>query len=41
VLVEELITALRAMGGTHVRVLQGVTEDVVFPMPKGLGRAAA
>jgi 4-hydroxy-3-methylbut-2-enyl diphosphate reductase len=41
VLVEELITALRAMGGTQVRVLQGVTEDVVFPMPKGLGRAAA
>lgn len=41
VLVEELITALRAMGGTSVRVLQGVTEDVVFPMPKGLGRAAA
>jgi 4-hydroxy-3-methylbut-2-enyl diphosphate reductase len=41
VLVEELITALRALGGTHVRVLQGVTEDVVFPMPKGLGRAAA
>jgi 4-hydroxy-3-methylbut-2-enyl diphosphate reductase len=41
VLVEELITALRALGGTSVRVLDGVTEDVVFPMPKGLGRAAA
>jgi 4-hydroxy-3-methylbut-2-enyl diphosphate reductase len=41
VLVEELVVALRAMGGTSVRSLAGVTEDVVFPMPKGLGRAAA
>jgi 4-hydroxy-3-methylbut-2-enyl diphosphate reductase len=41
VLVEELVAALRAMGGTSVRSLAGVTEDVVFPMPKGLGRAAA
>jgi 4-hydroxy-3-methylbut-2-en-1-yl diphosphate reductase len=41
VLVEELIAALRVMGGTSVRALDGVTEDVVFPMPKGLGRAAA
>ncbi len=41
VLVEELLAALRALGGTSVRALDGVTEDVVFPMPKGLGRVAA
>ncbi len=41
VLVEDLITALRSLGGTSVRALEGVNEDVVFPMPKGLGRVAA
>jgi 4-hydroxy-3-methylbut-2-enyl diphosphate reductase len=41
VLVEEVLAALRALGGTSVRALDGVTEDVVFPMPKGLGRVAA
>jgi 4-hydroxy-3-methylbut-2-enyl diphosphate reductase len=41
VLVEELLAALRALGGTRVRVLEGVSESVVFPMPKGLGKAAA
>jgi 4-hydroxy-3-methylbut-2-enyl diphosphate reductase len=41
VLVEELLTALKAMGAGSVRALEGVTEDVVFPMPKGLSRVAA
>jgi 4-hydroxy-3-methylbut-2-enyl diphosphate reductase len=41
VLVDELLAALRALGGTRVRVLEGVSEGVVFPMPKGLGKAAA
>ncbi len=41
VLVEELLAALKAMGAGSVRALEGVTEDVVFPMPKGLSRVAA
>jgi len=41
VLVEELLTALKAMGAGSVRALEGVTEDVVFPMPKGLSRVTA
>jgi len=41
VLVTELLTALKAMGAGSVRALEGVTEDVVFPMPKGLSRVAA
>jgi 4-hydroxy-3-methylbut-2-en-1-yl diphosphate reductase len=41
VLVEELLTALKAMGAGSVRSLEGVREEVVFPMPKGLGRVAA
>jgi 4-hydroxy-3-methylbut-2-enyl diphosphate reductase len=41
VLVEELLSALKAMGAGSVRALEGVTEDVVFPMPKGLSRVAA
>jgi 4-hydroxy-3-methylbut-2-enyl diphosphate reductase len=41
VLVDELLAALKSMGAGSVRVLDGVSEDVVFPMPKGLGRAAA
>jgi 4-hydroxy-3-methylbut-2-enyl diphosphate reductase len=41
VLVQELIAALKAMGAGSVHTLEGVKEDVVFPMPKGLGRVAA
>jgi 4-hydroxy-3-methylbut-2-enyl diphosphate reductase len=41
VLVDELLAALKVMGASTVRALEGVTEDVVFPMPKGLGRVAA
>ncbi len=39
-LVQELIEKLRALGARQVRVLDGVEENVVFPLPKGLGRAA-
>jgi 4-hydroxy-3-methylbut-2-enyl diphosphate reductase len=41
VLVTELIDALKRLGAGSVRTQAGVTEDVVFPMPKGLSRAAA
>jgi len=41
VLVEQVLEALTNMGAGSVRTLEGVTEDVVFPMPKGLSRAAA
>ncbi|HTN50210.1 MAG TPA: 4-hydroxy-3-methylbut-2-enyl diphosphate reductase [Burkholderiaceae bacterium] len=41
VLVAEVIEALRRLGAGSVRTLEGVSEDVVFPMPKGLGRIAA
>jgi 4-hydroxy-3-methylbut-2-enyl diphosphate reductase len=41
VLIEELLSALRALGAARVRVLEGVSEAVVFPMPKGLGKVAA
>jgi len=40
VLVDELLAALKKMGAGSVRPLDGVTEDVVFPMPKGLSRSA-
>ena len=36
VLVREVIDALKAMGASSVRDLDGVVERVVFPMPKGL-----
>lgn len=41
VLVEQVLQALKALGAGSVRTLDGVTEDVVFPLPKGLNRAAA
>ncbi|MBL8529256.1 MAG: 4-hydroxy-3-methylbut-2-enyl diphosphate reductase [Burkholderiales bacterium] len=37
VLVAEVVARLRALGAGQVRELQGITESVVFPMPKGLG----
>ena len=40
-LVQALIERLRSLGAARVRVLEGVEEHVVFPLPKGLGRAAA
>jgi len=39
-LIEALIERLRSLGANRVRVLEGVEEHVVFPLPKGLGRMA-
>jgi 4-hydroxy-3-methylbut-2-enyl diphosphate reductase len=39
VLVEEVIARLKSLGARSVRQLEGVEENVVFPMPKGLGAA--
>jgi 4-hydroxy-3-methylbut-2-enyl diphosphate reductase len=36
VLVQQLIERLRALGASAVRELDGVTENVTFPLPKGL-----
>jgi 4-hydroxy-3-methylbut-2-enyl diphosphate reductase len=36
VLVQQVITRLRAMGAASVRELDGVQEHVTFPLPKGL-----
>jgi 4-hydroxy-3-methylbut-2-enyl diphosphate reductase len=38
-LVQALLSRLRGLGAHGVRVLDGVEEHVVFPLPKGLGRA--
>jgi len=38
-LISALIERLRSLGATDVRELEGVEEHVVFPLPKGLGRA--
>jgi 4-hydroxy-3-methylbut-2-enyl diphosphate reductase len=40
-LVQALIERLRSLGASAVRVLEGVEERIVFPLPKGLGRTAA
>jgi 4-hydroxy-3-methylbut-2-enyl diphosphate reductase len=37
VLVEEVLARLRVLGARSVRQLDGVEENVVFPMPRGLG----
>jgi len=36
ILVQEVIDALKALGARSVRVLDGVQENVAFPLPKGL-----
>ncbi len=36
VLVQEVITRLKTMGATSVRELEGISENVVFPLPKTL-----
>lgn len=42
VLVQQVIDRLKALGAKSVRALDGVTENVTFPMPKGLnGKATA
>jgi 4-hydroxy-3-methylbut-2-enyl diphosphate reductase len=40
-LVQQLLARLKTLGARSVRPLDGVRESVVFPMPKGLGRAPA
>jgi 4-hydroxy-3-methylbut-2-enyl diphosphate reductase len=37
-LVRSLIERLKELGASRVRVLEGVEERIVFPLPKGLGR---
>ena len=39
-LVSQLLERLKSLGARSVRPLDGVQESVVFPMPKGLGKAA-
>ena len=39
VLVQEVIARLKELGGSSVRALDGVEENVTFPMPKGLSIA--
>jgi 4-hydroxy-3-methylbut-2-enyl diphosphate reductase len=41
VLVDAVVSRLRALGAGSVRPLTGVQENVVFPLPKGLGKVAA
>jgi 4-hydroxy-3-methylbut-2-enyl diphosphate reductase len=37
-MVEEVLARLRVLGAKSVRPLEGVEENVVFPMPRGLAR---
>jgi 4-hydroxy-3-methylbut-2-enyl diphosphate reductase len=37
VLVQDVIARLREMGARRVTALPGTEENIVFPMPKGLG----
>jgi len=41
VLVEQLVSRLKAMGAQSVRPLEGITEGVVFSLPRGLARTKA
>ena len=36
ILVQDVIARLRALGATSIRTLDGVTETIKFPLPKGL-----
>jgi 4-hydroxy-3-methylbut-2-enyl diphosphate reductase len=40
-LVQQVVERLRQFGAREVRSLDGVIEEVVFPLPKGLGGSAA
>jgi 4-hydroxy-3-methylbut-2-en-1-yl diphosphate reductase len=40
-LVQQLLERLKSLGARSVRPLPGVQEGVVFPMPRGLGKAVA
>ena len=37
-LVQDVITRLRALGAASVRELEGITENITFPLPGGLSR---
>ncbi len=41
VLVQEVIARLRELGARNVRELEGVTERIVFPLPRGLAGSIA
>jgi len=41
VLVQQVIARLKALGVTSVRELDGVQENVTFPLPKGLSAQPA
>ncbi|MEP6941819.1 MAG: 4-hydroxy-3-methylbut-2-enyl diphosphate reductase [Betaproteobacteria bacterium] len=41
VLVREVVSRLKELGANDVRELQGAVEQIVFPMPKGLGAKAS
>ena len=36
ILVQEVITRIRALGAVSVRTLDGIQETIKFPLPKGL-----
>jgi len=40
VLVQEVVSALKMLGAARVRELDGITENVTFPLPKTLGKPA-
>lgn len=39
-LVQSVVTKLRELGAVRVRTLEGVEENISFPLPRGLNRAA-
>ncbi len=41
VLVKDVIAKLKSLGAQSVRELDGITENITFPLPKGLGAAPA
>ena len=41
VLVQEVVERLKALGAISVRTMDGLQENVSFPLPKGLGRAVS
>ncbi|MCM2328001.1 MAG: 4-hydroxy-3-methylbut-2-enyl diphosphate reductase [Lysobacter sp.] len=41
VLVQDVIAALQRLGAARVRELEGITENVTFPLPKSITRAGA
>jgi 4-hydroxy-3-methylbut-2-en-1-yl diphosphate reductase len=36
-----VIAKLKSLGAASVRELDGITENIVFPLPKGLGAGVA